>query len=198
VVRVVVGLVVSAAPLAGCGGDDTDGADGAPVAGELGGEAADVTTEDAAPDATSVGGPACDEIFTIDEVASFIGEDVTVTRDEMPSIGQVSCTWETVEDPADTEDLAFGLITVQVFTGDPVPAASFVDPDAFDGVTMLDGLGDVAFYEESFGRTYYFLDGGTAGVFSYTDADLGDVNAPPRRTPEETEELVRLFHDRVT
>jgi hypothetical protein len=198
-------------------GDANDGGDAAVVDGTIG-EATngDVTTADVAAgdttDATngngddaglgsgSIGGeaPSCDRLFTIDEIAAWFEEPAELTEEWQPSLGQLVCTWETIEDPDDLDDLAFQLIIAQVFTGDPIPAANFIDPEIYDDPVMLDGIGDLAFYGDTLGTDFNFLDEPWAGSFSYSDVDMGDVDAEKHHTFDEVEAMFREFHARVT
>lgn len=162
-------------------GDNDDGDDGDDGAGDAAGS--DLT---------------CDDIFTMTEMEEWFGEPVELTEETTASIGQLLCTWETIEDLDDLEDLAVSLLLAQVFSGDPVPAASFVDPDIFDDVTMIDGVGDLAFVTGTDGGSYYVLDEPVAGVLSFTEINMGDADAEPMHTAAELDELFRLFHLRIT
>ena len=155
-------MVVTFAGVAGCGGSD----DAVPADQQPGGsEATDSGNESATTDDTEVagtdGGPGstetsgddtgggsngdltCDEIFTQAEIEEFFGEPAQLSEETTDSIGQLVCDWETIEDPDNLDDLAASIVLAQVFSGDPVPAENFIDPDFFDDVTMLEGFGDV-------------------------------------------------------
>lgn len=140
----------------------------------------------------------CDDIFSSAEMAEWFGEPAEMTQETTESLGQLVCVWETIEDLEDLDDLAVSIVTGQVFSGDPIPAANFIDPDIFEEVTMLDGLGDVAFYTGETGGGYYFFDDPVAGTLNLTDLDFGDSDAPALHTSEELEALFRTFHARVT
>ncbi len=221
--RVAIAALLATAVLAGCGGGDGASTSPEPTAADTTVEPADepaaVEPADEPPadepaagpaeepaeeptqeatDGDAVGGLSCDDVFSVAEMTDFVGEPIELVASSEPALGQITCSWETVEDPDDADDLAFSFVFAQIFTGDPIPAANFVDPTFFDDVTMIDDLGDVAFWEESLGPTFYVLDGNVAGVFSYTDADLGNPEGPKRRTFDEVLELFREFHRRIT
>lgn len=205
--RVVAAGVVSMMLLpAGCGDDDTDDAAAEPTAGtQTDGEAPLAGTDEAdaaTPDddgGDSDGVPeTCTDIFSASEIDEWFGEPVTLTESTDENLGQLVCTWETVEDPDDIEDGAVSVLTLQVYSGDPIPAANFVDPEAFGDVTMLDGVGDFAFTTDAMlGNDFYFLDEPVAGAFAWSEIRIGD-DTPRRHTPEEVEAFFREFHARVT
>ncbi len=149
------------------------------------------------PDDDSSAAGSCDEIFSAAEIEELFGEPAALTEDNDESLGMHMCTWETIEDENDMEDLAFKLLITQVFSGSPIPASSFIDPTIFETVTTVEGVGEVAYSTGGLGMDYYFLDEPVGGSLSYTEKDLGS-DAPPLRTSEDIEELFRTFHDRVT
>lgn len=154
-------------------------------------------------DADTAGGPSggdvtCDGIFGSAEMEDWFGELAEMTEETTESIGQLVCNWQTIEDPDDLEDLAVSLVTAQVFSGDPVPAENFIDPDIFEDVTMLEGFGDVAFYTDEIGGGFYFYDDPVAGTLTFADMNFGDADAPALHTLDERQELFRIFHERVT
>ena len=148
-------------------------------------------------DDDSSGGGSCDEIFSAAEIEELFAEPAQLSEETNEDLGSLMCTWETIEDENDMEDLAFKILVTQFFTGDPIPASSFIDPSIFDTVTTVEGVGDLAFSTGGLGTDYYFLDEPVAGSLSYTEKDLGS-DAPPLRTTEDIEALLRTFHDRVT
>jgi hypothetical protein len=85
-----------------------------------------------------------------------------------------------------------------VFSGDPVPAENFIDPDIFEEVTMLEGFGDVAFFTGEVGQGGYFFDDPVAGTLTFADINLGDADAPALHTAAELKALFGDFHGRVT
>lgn len=163
-------------------------------------ESADAGDSDAsaADVADGSGDPAerCLAIFPTSEVEAFVAEPVQLEADANASLGQLLCTWSTIDEAED--DLTSTVLTVQVFSGDPIPASSFIDPDVFDEVTMIDGVGELAFSEDSFGTSFYFLDDPVAGSLAYSEFDLGTPDAPKRHGYDDVEALFRSFHDRVT
>ncbi len=209
---VTLGVAMALVAIAGCGGgDDASSSDDQPSRSEStdGGAAtgdeseSDTETESETDTDTDTTGDAsgrdltCGDIFDSAEMDEWFGEPGTSTEETTDSLGQLVCTWETIEDPDDVDDLAVSLVIAQVFSGDPVPAANFIDPDIFEEVTMLEGLGEVAFHTGD-GQDFYFYDDPVAGTLSATDIDMGDFDAPPRHSFEEVEALFRTFHERVT
>ena len=87
----------------------------------------------------------CDAIFSMAEMEEFFAEPVTLTEETDDSIGQLVCTWESIEDPDNLDDLASQAILVQFYSGSPIEASAFFDPTMFDSVTTIDGIGDLAY-----------------------------------------------------
>ncbi len=212
------GAVISLIAINSCGsGDDATSADDQPARSEPaaseGVQTNDDDTEtagvDEAPGTTDTSdadtdsdGPSggeliCDDIFGSAEMDEWFDEPSEMTEETTDSLGQLVCTWETIEDPENLDDLAVSIVLAQVFSGDPVPAANFIDPDIFGEVTMLEGFGDVAFYTEE-GQGFYFYDDPVAGTLTISDINLGDADAPALHTREELEALFGIFHGRVT
>ena len=180
------------------GGDDAtpdDEPDSSEPAATEGAQAIDDDTEsadaDTETDGSSGGDLGCDDVFEAAEMDEWFGEPTEMVADTTDSIGQLVCTWQTIEDPEDLDDLAASIVTAQVFSGDPVPAENFIDPGIFEEVTMLEGLGDVAFFTEAVGQGFYFFDDPVAGTLTFADINLGDADAPALHTPDELEELFR-------
>jgi len=132
------------------------------------------------------------------EMEEFFAEPVESTEETNDSLGQLVCTWESIEDPDDMEDLAFKVLTVQFYSGSPVEAAAFFDPSIFESVTTIEGIGDLAYTADSLGPSFYFVDEPVGGSMSYSEVDMGDTDAPKLHTAADVEELFRTFHDRVT
>jgi hypothetical protein len=112
------------------------------------------------------------------------------------SLGQTVCNWSTIDE--DPDELTGGVLTAQVFSGDPVPADSQIDPDIFDEVTPIEGVGDEAFSAEDLGTSFDFLDEPVAGSLTFSELDFGDPDAPKRRSHDDIEAQFGTFHDRVT
>ncbi len=211
--RGVVLTLAVAAIIASCGGSDGGGEnDVAPATSAAEStettDAAEPTDDDAdtAPDESeessdsSSGGDTtnCDAIFSMAEIEEFFGEPAELTEETDDSLGRLLCNWESIEDPDDLDDLAFTVLTVQLYSGDPIDASAFVDPSIFETVTTIDGIGDLAFSTDELGLTFAFVDDPLSGVLTYTEADMGDTDAPDLRTADDVEQLFRTFHERVT
>ena len=218
----VVSVLATTAIIASCGGSDDDGgtADAtldstAPTATEPAATdapsddapASTVTSsdessgDDAAPDDGSGGSGGSvdrDAIFSMSEREEFFAEPVMLTEETDDSLGQLVCTWESIEDPDDTEDLAFKLLVVQYYSGSPVPAAPFFDPDIYESVTTIEGVGDMAYSAGPLGMDFFFVDEPVGGALGYSEVDMGDYDAPKLHTPDDVEQLFRTFHDRVS
>ncbi len=159
------------------------------------------TTRDSGADSgteSGAGTPTCDAIFTIAEVEELFAEPATLTEDTNDSLGQLVCDWETIEDPDDSTDFAFKILLVQVYSGSPVQASAFFDPSIFEEAVMIDGIGDLAYSADDLGTSFYFVDEPVGGSLSYTELDMGDLDAPTLRSRSDIEALFRTFHDRVT
>jgi hypothetical protein len=218
VARGVVSALAVAAIVASCGGSDSGGNDATPgsdataTESETSTESATVVTDassstdavdetsDAADESSDSGGatPNCDAIFSTAEMEEFFAEPVELTEETNDSLGQLVCTWESIEDPDDTEDLAYKILVLQFYSGTPVGAAAFFDPSIFESVTTIEGIGDLAYTPDGLGPDFYFYDDPVGGSLSYTEMDMGDFEAPKLRTRDDVEQLFRTFHDRVT
>ncbi len=167
-------------------------------------EAVDVTdasssgdTADESPD-TSGATPNCDAIFSMAEMEEFFAEPVTLTEETDDRIGQLVCTWDSIEDPDNLDDLASQTLLVQYYSGSPIEASAFFDPAMFDSVTTIEGIGDLAYTSGTAGMDYAFVDEPVGGSLNYIAFDMGSADTQPLHTPEDVEQLFRTFHDRVT
>jgi len=142
--------------------------------------------------------PECDPIFSMAEVEDLFAEPAILTEETNDSLGQLVCTWETIEDPESTEDFGFKLLQVQVYSGSPISASMFFDPSIFESAVMIDGVGDLAYSADDLGTSFYFVDDPIGGSLSYTELDMGNIDAPKLRSRADIEQLFRTFHDRVT
>jgi len=199
-----------------CGGDDDSAGSGTSGSGEpasapstsalsqstvIGTTASAPTTS--APGADSgtesgAGTTSCDAIFSIAEIEELFAEPATLTEETNDSLGQLVCTWETIEDPETTDDFAFKLLVLQLFSGSPISASMFFDPSIFEEAVMIDGIGDLAYSSDDLGTSFYFVDEPIGGSLSYTEIDMGDLDAPTLHSRADIEALFRTFHDRVT
>jgi hypothetical protein len=207
--------------IASCGGSDDSGDNGA--ASDSAGTVAPTETaaDDATTDATIVdetvdetmvdeatdetadasdGGSTtnCDAIFSMDEVEEFFGEPAELTEETNDDIGQLVCTWETIEDPDDLEDLAVQSLLVQFYSGSPINGTNFFDLDYYDSPTPIEGIGDTAYATGTEGMDYFFVDDPVSGSLNYIRFDLGSDEPQVERTQDDVEQLFRLFYDRVT
>jgi hypothetical protein len=189
--------------LSGCGGGDDEVEESASQGSPQTNESADAVTptptgETVRPDPeVSTDGRTCDGIFSLVEIEVLLGEPAALSEETDESLGQLVCTWETVEDPENVDDVAFGLVIAQVYDGSPIDGGNFVDPSFWPDRVEIDGVGDQAFATDAGMTDFQFVDGQVAGTLSYTFADFGDVEATPPATPEQLEVAFRTMHERV-
>jgi hypothetical protein len=208
--RGVVLTLAVAAIIASCGGSDSGGENDAAsatgdaettastAASEPADSGADVVPDESSDEAADSDSTTnCDAIFSMAEMEEFFAEPVELTEETDETLGQLLCTWESIEDPDDLEDLAFQILTVQFYSGSPIEASAFFDPTMFESVTTIEGIGDLAYTSGSAGMDYYFVDEPVGGTLSYMETDMGNTDAPPLHTPEDVEELFRTFHERL-
>ncbi len=187
-----------------CGGDDTASNDPTPTNEPSGGatSAAPSDTSGATttgpPDAPISKSPACHDLFSDEEVTELFSEPAALEDEEtLDSIGQTVCTWGTIEDPNNPGDTASQVLTVQVYSGDPVPAASFYDTSIYEEVREIDGIGEKAFAADLGGVTTAFLEGDVAGFVSYFAIAVGDTDQV-EAGEDQVIEFLRKLHDRAT
>jgi hypothetical protein len=213
VVRGAISALTVAAIVASCGGSDSGGDDAALGTAETATESdasTEATTETDAPESSDAAESSdagdesagetqnCDAIFSTAEMEEFFAEPVELTEETNDDLGQLVCTWESIEDPDDLEDLAFQLLVLQFYSGSPIEASAFFDPTMLESVTTIEDIGDLAYTSGSAGMDYYFVDEPVGGSLSYMETDMGNTDAPPLHTSEDVEELFRTYHDRVT
>lgn len=220
VARGVVLTLAVAGIVASCGGSDSGGENGAApatadtdanaptdtpaaadsAADEESSDEASESSDESSNESSDGGGatPECDAIFSMAEMEEFFAEPVELTEETNDSLGQLVCTWESIEDPDNIDDLAFQLLMVQFYSGSPIEASSFFDPSVLGSVTTIDDIGDLAYVSDSTGMDYYFVDEPVGGSLSYMETNMGDADAQPLHTSDDVEQLFRTFHDRVT
>jgi len=212
VARNAIWALAVAAIVASCGGSDGGGSDGgdaaldsAEAATDSGGssEPATVTDEsssgDAADEDSDARGetPNCDAIFSLAEIETFFAEPAELTEETDDSPGLLMCTWASIEDSEELEDLGFKTLVVQFYSGGPIPATKLFDPTLFETVNTIEGIGDLAYTADSLGPSFFFVDEPAGGALSYTEKAMGS-DAPQLNTADDVEQLFRTFHDRVT
>ena len=131
------------------------------------------------------------------EMEEFFAEPVTLTEETDDSLGQLVCTWDSIEDPDNLDDLASQTLLVQFYSGSPIEASAFFDPTMYDSITTIDGIGDLAYSSGSAGMDYAFVDEPVGGSLNYIAFDMGSAEIQPVHTPEDLEQLFRTFHARV-
>ena len=199
--------------VASCGGSDSGGdsatlgsAETTTATGGEGTTESDVSTVTDAPasgdeadDSSDASGeaPNCEAIFSLAEIEESFAEPAELTEEIDDSLGQLLCTWGTIEDSEDLEDLGFKTLVALFYSGDPIPAASFFDPTIYDTVTTIDGIGDLAYATDSLGPAFSFVDEPVGGSLSYTEMAMGTDDLQ-LRTADDVEQLFRTFHERVT
>jgi hypothetical protein len=166
------------------------------------GTSAEDTSGDGSGGAEEVGAAIdCGEVLTVAEVEALFGEPAILEEVDPISnseeLGQTTCTWTTVEDEANTDDLATQLLVLQYYDGSTMSGASFYDPELqYPDAEPLD-LGEDAFVDATGGVNVGFLDGETSGFLSWTAIDLSG-DAPEAATKKDAVvELAETFHDRA-
>ena len=211
VARNAISALAVAAIVASCGGSDGGGSDGdaAPDAAETatdsGGssEPATVTDESSSGEAADEDSdataetPKCDAIFSLAEIETFFAEPAELTEETDASPGLLMCTWASIEDSEELEDLGFKTLVVQFYSGGPIQATTLFDPTLFETVTTIEGIGDLAYTADSLGPSFFFVDEPVGGALSYTEMAMGS-DAPQLNTADDVEQLFRTFHGRVT
>lgn len=145
----------------------------------------------------------CDEVLTVAEVEALFGEPATLEEADPISnseeLGQTTCTWTTIEDEANTDDLASQLLVLQYYDGSTMSGANFYDPEVqYPEAESLD-LGEDGFVHVSSGSVDVgFLDGETSGFLSWTAIDLSG-DAPDAASKKDTVVgLAQSFHEQVS
>lgn len=216
--RVVKGSLTTlgvAAIIASCGGSDNGAAPASPADVEpTASNADDAVSDDAVSDDEATDDAAtddesdddsdsgstvnCDAIFSMVEMEAFFAEPVELTEEANDAVGQLVCTWESIKNPDDLEDLAIQALLVQFYSGSPVEGSAFFDPDLYESPTPIDGIGDLAYATGTAGTDYFFVDDPVAGSLNYITFDMGAEDSLPMHTPDDVEQLFRTFHERVT
>ncbi len=176
--------------ISGCGGDGTASTD--PTGTTSAAEPTNAPVD-------SAGGPVpCHDLFSDEDIAELFSEpSVLDTEDSMDSIGQKVCSWTTIDDADD--DLASQVLTIQVYSGDPVPGENFYDPSIYGDaeVRQIEGIGDEAYITGETGFATAFLDGDIAGFVDYSPIVFGETDQV-EPTEDQVIDILRRLHDRVT
>ncbi|MBM3695130.1 MAG: hypothetical protein FJW79_04245 [Actinobacteria bacterium] len=166
--------------IAACGG----GAGGPATTGGQG-----TTTSAVATTTTNSSGgtTACTDLVTLDEAAALFGEPAEFDAE---SSSASTCSWTTVEDPEDFEDLEVQLLLVQVYRGAEYYAPEMIYPEA----EPLSGIGQKAYVDVGGSVSAGALDGDWAIFVDYSIL-FGDTPAAAKK--DQVIALLRLVHDRV-
>lgn len=154
--------------------------------------------EDAPAEPASDGGDlVCSDIFADDEIEEFFTEPAELTENDVVT-GVLQCTWETIEDADDLEDLALQTIWVQFYSGPTIDASTVFNQTTFEPVATITDVGDEAWVSEAGGvaKQYIFIDGDTAGMLMYQEINMG--GSDDVHSDGDAEVLFRTFHDRVS
>jgi hypothetical protein len=164
---------------------------------DSGGDSGDSGGEDAA---TAID---CDEVLAVAEVEALFGEPAVLEEVDPISnseeLGQTTCTWTTVEDEDDAEDLASQLLVLQYYDGSTMSGANFYDPAVqYPDAEPLD-IGDDGFVNVGTGSVDVgFLDGETSGFLSWTAIDMSGDAPDPAAKEDAVVGLAQSFHDQVS
>lgn len=190
-------LAASVLLLPACSSDDEGG---------TGTSNADSGDTDGGDDSTDGGSEAaaavnCEDLLTQTEIEGLFGEPAVLEESDSLSnnaeLGQTTCTWSTVEDPENTDDLASQLVILQYYDGSTMSGTNFYDPELqYPDSEPLD-LGDEAFIDTEGGIDIGFVEGDTAGFLTWTVIDMGGGEQDQLAKTDAVIELARSFHDRV-
>ncbi len=201
-------FIVVALVVASCGGDgDATPSTAPPTTADGGGTAATTAATTVAPTEAPPGTSAptgdpverCEGLYGVDEAAALFGEAAVLDEATAnASLGQLICSWSTVEDPGDLEDLTSETILFQFYSGSPIAGDNFYDESLYPGAIPVDGIGDKAFMAYTVGTADgAFVDGDAAGFLSYFVVDLGNTGESADVTEDDAVALLRTFHDRA-
>lgn len=157
---------------------------------------------DAGEEGKSSGAFDCTEMFTTEQVEALFGEPAVLEEEDSLSnndaIGQTTCTWSTVEDESNVDDVAVQLLLLQYYSGDPVSGTSFYDPEVqHPGSEPLD-IGDEGFIDTEGGIDIGFVEGDSAGFLSWSSIDLGsETPVDPATKKDQVIALAREFQEKV-
>lgn len=185
--------------LAACSSDDEGGTDtGNADTSEAPGAGGDDSGEGGGESAASA---SCEELLTQAEAEGLFGEPAVLEESDAISnneeLGQTTCTWSTVEDEANTDDLTSQLIVLQYYDGSTMSGANFYAPDQqYPDSEPLD-LGDEAFIDTPGGITIGFLEGDKAGFLSWSVIDMSGSDQDQLAKKDTVIEMATSFHDRV-
>jgi hypothetical protein len=182
-----------------CSSED-ETSDGSGEASSSSIESGDAESED-----TDTGGGTaaidCDQVLTATEVEALFGEPAVLEAVDPISnseqLGQSTCTWTTVEEEDNPDDLASQLLVLQYYDGSTMSGANFYDPEVqYPDSEPLD-IGDEGFVNADGSVDIGFLDGETSGFLSFTTIDLSGELPEATAKKDAVIELARTFHDRA-
>lgn len=195
--------ILAAGPLVlpACSSHDEGAGDAADVD-----STADADADPAGEDSSTEGpesstGVDCEEVLTAAEVEELFGEpavldDLDATRDN-EQIGQSTCTWTTVEDEGNTDDLASQLLVLQYYGGGTTSGRTFYDPEMqYPDSEPLD-IGDEGVIDTEGGIDIAFVKGDAAGFLTWTVIDLGGGEHDQAAGRDTMIELAQAFEERA-
>jgi hypothetical protein len=184
-------IIAALALLAVACGDDSGGTPASTSTTAAGG-----TTADDATTAPATGGDLlCSSLLSLDEVTALFGEPATFDAEgsnEGPGSYDLACSWTTVEDPENLEDLAVQLLFVQVYHGAEYYAPDMLYPNA----EAVAGIGQAAYVNTEGSVSTGALDGDLA-IFADYSIILGEPDAAIAKK-DQVVELLRVIHDRLS
>lgn len=193
-------LAIGVAVLPACSSEDDATTGDSNDPGTETADAGDGATTD---DSGTTSAMACDEVLTLAEVEALFGEPAVLedldAKTNNAQIGQTACTWTTIEDEANTDDLSSQLLVLQHYAGNStVSGENFYDPEVqYPGSTPLD-IGDEGFIDTEGGIDIGFVDGDSSGFLSWTVIDLGGGEPDQAAAKDTMIELARTFQERVS
>lgn len=192
-------LVCGVLTLFGCSSEDGGDASGnSDESSDTGDPADTASSEDGGSDAT----PLCEELLTQAEIEGLFGEPAVLEETDALSnngeLGQTTCTWSTVEDEENLDDLTSQLVVLQYYDGSTMSGQSFYQPEVqYPDSEPLD-LADEAFIDTDGGIAIGFLEGEAAGFLNWTLIDMSGGSQDQLAQKDTVIDLARSFHDRVS
>ena len=131
----------------------------------------------------------CASVFTLDEVAALFGDEAILDEQDSyddEAAQELSCWWTT-----DPESAQSRTLLVEFYGGGIVAGYNPINPNFYDDVEEVEGIGDQASKAMPPSRVMFaFRDGDTAGLLMHLAEDAWEHE-------DEMLELFRTFHDRV-
>jgi hypothetical protein len=196
-------LATSLLVLPACSSDDEGGTGSSNADSGDSGDSGDPSGGDDSTDGGSEAAAAvnCEDLLTQADVEALFEEPAVLEDPDAMSnnaeLGQTTCTWSTVEDMENTDDLSSQLVILQYYDGSAMSGTNFYDPELqYPDAEPLD-LGDEAFIDTEGGIDIGFVEGDKAGFLTWTVIDMGGGEQDQLAKKDAVINLARFFHDQV-